>query len=353
MLLKTGSIEVVEAAPADVEADCARLLAATREHDVPPERMPWLYRDNPDGDAVIWLLRDQDSNESVGFTAALPRRMRVLGEERMCWIGSDFSVLPKYRTLGLALKLRRAAKDGIDAGRAEFLYAHPNDRMAVIHSKVGHSPIGQMIRLARPLRIAPHVAEATSSPRLGAVAGAVVDPLLRFVDRTTWRRRRVALSHVAEPVFDARFDGLFERATAGSSTILGVRDSRYLSWRYGRNPLQQTEAILAEESGRLVGYALLSRNESVHIKDVFPTDDAALAQELLAEAIRVGFRTGAQSVSATLLESHPLAATLQGWGFRRRAETSQMFGYCPADRPWAEALFDKSSWRISVGDRDV
>jgi hypothetical protein len=30
-----------------------------------------------------------------------------------------------------------------------------------------------------------------------------------------------------------------------------------------------------------------------------------------------------------------------------------MYAYCPADRPWAEAVLDQGQWLLTVGDRDV
>ena len=172
--------EIVEE-PLDVARDDAiAVLDATRRHDVDVTRFQWLYCDNPDGPAVLWAIRKAETGEMAGFTVALPRRMLVNGEIVRAWNGADFSILPRFRTLGLAIKLRRAAKDGVDAGRVDFLYAHPNEKMAVIHGKVGHTPIGEMVRYAKVLKTAPYIERKVGSGALAAVGGAVMDPLLRF-----------------------------------------------------------------------------------------------------------------------------------------------------------------------------
>ena len=53
----------------------------------------------------------------AGFTVAIPRRMRVDGSPCVCWNCADFSVAPKFRVLGVAVKLRRASREGVDAAR--------------------------------------------------------------------------------------------------------------------------------------------------------------------------------------------------------------------------------------------
>jgi len=75
--------------------------------------------------------------------------VRVRGNDVLCWNCGDFSVDQKYRSLGIALKLRRAAKNAVDKGTVDALYAHPNERMAVIYQRVGHTCIGQMNRFAK------------------------------------------------------------------------------------------------------------------------------------------------------------------------------------------------------------
>jgi hypothetical protein len=349
-----SAIEVIEVSPLGYRDECCAVLNATRDRQSDASRFDWLYLQNPDGNAIVWILRDGETGEVAGFTAAIPRRMWVHGAERMCWIGSDFSVLPQYRTLGLAVKLRRAAKIEIDAGRAAFLYAHPNDRMAVIHSRVGHSPVGNMIRLARPLRVGPLVAERVSSRAVGLAAGAILDPAIRWTDSASWSTRKYEFLHLPTAAFDSRFDDLFTREGRQPDAVIGVRDSTYLNWRYAANPCYRSEVLLALRRGELAGFAVFVREgESMSIKDIFPTRHPGIVGGLLQELRRFGYRSGLQSVSMTLLESNPIVGVLRCQGFRQRAETSQMFAYSPPDRPWAAAVVSPDQWRLTVGDRDL
>jgi hypothetical protein len=211
-----------------------------------------------------------------------------------------------------------------------------------------------MVRLARPLRVGPYVGETLASPRAGRLAGRVLDPLRRFADPVNWGRGRHRYWRLESAVFDQRFDELFRKSTEGFRGVIGVRDSRYLNWRYSANPVYQTQMLAAERDDKLAAYALFVEEDgTAAIKDIFPMHCPDLVRDVLGELIRLGYQRGWRSIGMTLLESNPVLAVLAGLGFRPRAETSLMYAYCPADRPWAEAVLDQGQWLLTVGDRDV
>ncbi|MBX3440140.1 MAG: hypothetical protein KF861_21800 [Planctomycetaceae bacterium] len=353
MTTTTGYEVAREPALEPVRDDLVALINATRSRTVDGRRFDWLYEENPDGPAVIWSLRKADTGEMVGFTACLPRRMLVEGVERRAWVGADFSMLPHSRTLGPALKLRRAAKEAIDAGEVDFLYSHPNDRMASIHQRVGHQRIGLMQRYARVLRTESLVAERLKSPMLGQIGGAVLDPFLRLADPEKRTQRECCIERHPSCRFDARFDVLFaERAPKNG--VFGVRDALYLNWRYGTNPLYESHVITALRDDRLAGYLVFNiESDSLYIRDVFPADDPAVARDLLAEATRWGRELRLRSATFTVFQGNSILPVLEQFGYRPRAEQSQMFAYAGPQLHSSGVLAQADNWQITVGDRDV
>lgn len=347
------SFQVVEDSLDTAREEAIAVLDATRRGQIEAVRFDWLYRDNPDGQAVLWAVRKVETGEMAGFTVALPRRMIVDGQMRTCWNGADFSMKPKFRTLGLAMKLRRAAKEGVDGGRVDFLYAHPNEKMALIHSKVGHSPVGRMLRYAKVLRTGPYIEKRAGNRLLAAAMGAAVDPVLRLAGRE-FRHRPVHDVQAVDSVrFDDRYDGLFEEA-AGRARIVGVRDADYLNWRYADNPLYETRALEARDGNRLRGYLLYTIQDDVaNIKDIFPPGDGRVARDLIAGMIRKGRKLGLKSLSVATLEGNPVDPYFAEFGFRRRPEISEMFAYASPDSPWCDMVLDGNAWFLTVGDRDV
>jgi len=347
------SFEVIEQSLNAARDEAIAVLNQTRRHATDEARFDWLYRGNPDGEAVLWAVRKVATGEMAGFTVALPRRMMVDGQLRTCWNGADFSIRPEFRALGPAIKLRRAAKVGIDAGRADFLYAHPNERMAVIHSKVGHFPVGRMRRYAKVLRSGPYIERKVGNKRVAAAAGTIIDPLVRLAGRESRHRSKLDIAAVSPARFDDRYDRLFEEHT-NCSRVVGVRDARYLNWRYAENPLYQTHALEAREGNRLLGYLLfIAESDVLQIKDVFPPGNEAAARDLIAGVIREGRKRRLQSASITTLEGNSLDPLLAEFGFHPRAETSEMFAYAPESSPLRDVVLDAHSWFVTVGDRDV
>ena len=348
-----SQVKVFEENFSDVCNETMELLNLTRRQTSDEMRFQWLYGANPDGVAKFWTIRDSESGKMVGFTAALPRRILVSGCTKIAWNCADFSVHPQYRTLGPAIKLRRAARRGVDEGCVDFLYAHPNHRMAAVHRRVGHVPIGKMVRYARFVKATVHLQQRLRNEFLGLLAGCVVDPLLSLVRRETWRRGVHEMKVFNDAQFDDRFDRLFDES-AGTADVIGMRDSRYLNWRYAENPLYQTHAITATKGGDLCGYLLFVIQDGVvHIKDLFPATDVSAASDLVSHVLKLARRRNIKSVSCAVLDGSSLLDTLRHFGFLERADCSEMFGYARIDDSIRPTILEKSSWFLTVGDRDV
>lgn len=341
---------VQEEDPSKVQEEAVSVLSATRTTRIDEQRMRWLYSSNPDGPATFWSIRKEETGQMAGFTVCLPRRMIVNGVETICWNGADFSILPQFRALGVAIKLRRAAKTAIDEGRVAFLYSHPNAKMQVIHERVGHFPIGEMVRYAKPLRTAPYL-ERRMPSWLARLGGAMADPWATYTRKERRHRSESEIKVRDDLRFDDRYDRLFADVSP-KRPLLGVRDSRYLKWRYETNPLKEYGVAEATQNEHLSGYMTFhSEDKTLQICDVFARDPGT-AMDLLIAVIRWA-RSAFHTVSFTLLENSTEISLLEELGFRRREDKSNMFGYAPAESKLAELIRSSSNWRITVGDRDV
>jgi len=330
--------------------ELTQLLQVTRNVPINATRIEWLYRDNPDGPAVIWVVR-APTQELIGFTVGLPRRMVVMGKQHTCWNCADFSVQARYRTLGIAAELRRAATRDVNAGRVAFLYAHPNDRMKIVHERAGHVPVGRMVRFARILHSARHIRNRLSLPKVSAAIAAAVD---RFVNiRGSSHRYSSQVAITDKPDFDARFDQLFWSAHS-SHQVIGVRDAAYLNWRYRDNPVYATSLCTAERKGTLLGYALFMRQDDVmHVKDIFMAEDETIGADLMAALVAHGLDQKLASISFATLHGNPLIPLLQKFGFLYRPPDTSMFVHVASGDPLRTVLEKPELWYLTVGDRDI
>lgn len=309
-----------------------------------PERFQWLYFDNPDGRATAWFAIDDRTGAIAGCTAVLPRRVRLKDSSRvvLAWNCGDFCINPKYRTLGVAMKLRRVARDAVDAGQSAFLYAHPNDRMLQVHLKVGHIPLGSMVRYAKLLR--PRH-ESGVVRRAGGAA-------LRLLGRDVLVRRRHEAAVVEGGGVPADITAIYDRVAGRVGTSV-VRDHRYLDWRFGANPVERHAMLVMRVAGSPTGYAAFAvRDDVAVVKDWLAVDEDARTQ-LFAAMIAWFRQLGLASVSVSALESHPDIPALRSFGFFARPERSTAIAYVAGTGNGRTAVTSPSSWYMTVGDRDL
>jgi glycosyltransferase involved in cell wall biosynthesis len=306
------------------------------------ERFEWLYLRNPDGRARAWFVYDADTGDPAGFAAVFPRRIRVRGQREavVAWNCGDVSVRQRYRGNGAATMLRRAARDAVDRGESPFLYAHPNDRMLPAHLKVGHRPLADMVRLAKPLRLAG-----------GGVVGSVSAIALRGAG-LDWA---VAARDDVEEL-QGCVGGEFDELDAAVAPRLGtalVRDATYLNWRFRRCPEYSTAIWTSRRAGRLTGYVVWAEQDrAAVVKDWLAADHRAWSS--LFAALVAGARgRELESISVTALETHPDLSRLRRFGFLRRPGSSTAVAYAGDQFPHRRDVMQADAWYMTVGDRDV
>ncbi len=159
------------------------------------------------------------------------------------------------------------------------------------------------------------------------------------------------------PMFDDRFDSLWQRIGAGPSRLRAVRTRAVLQWRFQADLDAGRAAILASESGgNLSGYIVLARRPGsdlgMRLYDVADfqaaEDDPATFRDLLLAAVQFAREEGGDAVklmTGTPAKRGPAAALrpytyeLPFWQLYYRAspELKQVLGAAEA---WDFSLFD-------------
>jgi hypothetical protein len=330
-----------------------RTLNQNRARITDERRYRWLYLDNPFGKAKAWIAVDDRNNAIAGFTAVFPRLMYVDGEKVLCWNCGDFSINQSYRTLGVAVQLRSAATRIVNERQVPFLYAHPNDRMKIVHLRAGHKVIGQMVRFAIPLRIDRCLPLFPGRSWVSSGLTYVANALRSIRDQPRRLRQSFQAKICDRFPEDAPFNSLLEDVR-GRLPIFGLRNYEFLKWRFGMNPMIRLHTLLLYRTGELVGYAFYSfKDETMYINDMFTLPELGISDALISHLTDIGCDHRAKAVSVTLLESNPLIQSLIGGGYLRRPETSSVIVHTAPGSPWGPMLQDKTNWFMTVGDRDI
>lgn len=329
------------------------MLQENRSHLIEEERYEWLYRQNPFEEAIGWIAMDEKENKPIGFTVVTPRLVRVKGKDVICWNCGDFSIDKKYRTLGVAVKLRKMARDGVNAGVVPFLYAHPNDRMLVVHQRVGHPVIGQMVRYAKVIRLNKKMQDMLKHRIMADTLSGLGNSLLKLVGKEQWYYRGYDLDFGVNIEYTEEFDALFDQVNQQYAVCV-VRNAKYLNWRYSTSPLYKMTTMMLRRNRKLCGYLIYYYEEPdvVQVKDVFYEDDN-VARHLMGMLISELRRQRVCTISVSLLSSNPFVEILKFFGFSQRSEVSSVIVYSNPSFEYADVVRDTKNWFMIVGDRDV
>lgn len=320
------------------------------------KRFDWIYLNNPFGRAKAWIIYNDDTGQAVGFTGVFPRPVFVNGKEYLAWNCGDFSIDKKYRALGVALKLRRAAKNDVDAGRVPFLYAHPNKRMEVVHLRVGHKKISEMRRFALPLKFDRYFKDRLPVEFLAKIVALPINSSLRlkYALKNPKNIKGQILANVeCRPEHEALFEAMKKQFK-----VIGIRNCSFLKWKFADHPNFKYQQFDCYRGNQLIGTLFFTvKNQVVHLIDVLVNDHQAdiipLFERFINEVYKNKF---AQVLSFIIQTNNPIIPLLKELGFKERNDaTSSVIAYANEEKnkQIATIVLNGANWFMTVGDRDA
>lgn len=339
---------------ADVHAEQEAILDVLRDGDLPhatPEHYEWLYLRNPDGPARAWVVTDDRSGKIIGAAAAFPRRLHVQGRTVLGWNLGDFCIRKDHRALGPALALQRACVAPVLSGEVGIAYDHPSDVMVAIYRRMKLGTDTPVTRFARLLRVDEKVRSVLPDGWIARTVSGVANAALRVAARGR-RRESPGPAEVLGGRFDERADTL-DTAIAGDVAISGVRDSRYLNWRYLDHPSLPFEATVIERDGRLLGYAVFRvHGTTAVVADLNSGGDRTVDDALIGHVEESLRRRRVGTLSVPAIPGTARAEWLQACGFSARESTPMVVVTAPGGE-LERVANDSKNWFYSDGDRDV
>jgi hypothetical protein len=317
-------------------------------------RFDWSYFSNPYGVARAWLAIDESSGKVIGMASAFPRRVWVRDKSVLCWNTGDFSIDREFRTLGVALKLRRAEKSSVDRGETAFLYCYPMDRMRVVLERVGHFALSSTPRHRIILKLDELLERCIGANALSSGLARVANLCLLAYRGNIVHCRGLTVQLESKGKFGKEYDELFERVRERHS-IITVRDSQFLTWRFLQSMLYRSIRIFRMSGGRgvLRGYAVLDvSGRGARVLDLL-VDDESLVRVLLHGIIR-GLRSqGVCRLAMRAAASDPVVKELRSFGMVcQDSSDSSVMAYAPANSSWFTFL-NEGYWFMTQADRDV
>jgi len=314
---------------ADLSADRNLLLHGLKNWLSPLAdelRFDWLYLSNPFGQARTWLAVDSVSGGLVGALSAFPRRFFYDSSQVQGCVWGDFFIDPKYRSLGPALLLQKAALAAIDGQPWEIAYDFPSQTMTALYSRLGIAVGAPLVRFAKPLRLdrflSSRVTPQWLANGLARIGNAVLGSTARRINIPPGSEMGVQEVPCGEEFTE------FARATRNPLVIELEHSAEYLNWRYLSDPHTQHRIHTLRESGRLAAYAVLVQNQDgAAVTDLVGSDKTSL-RLLLLTIERDLRRLGTPVLSIPISQGHPFEQLLRSLGFRQR-ESHPIIFYRP------------------------
>ncbi len=279
-----------------------RGVNATRRFDQRVARFDHVYKDNPDGQGLLWIVRDSHGN-LIGKSGAVPRQLYV-GEMLLTgYVLIDTWIHPDHRVLGPAMLLLKASLEHMNAGHMDFCAEISKGAMDAIWKRLGVEPCGNLVRYSKPLRLDWYLERHLQSAWLAKCISPVGNLLLKARDAFIRPNSSLEIS-IQEEECGEEFTQLVDRLGPNFGFCMR-RTAEFLNWSYRGHCYYSHQIITARRNGELVGYCVLSNEDPVmNVVDILTEDDPTTIYGLFAKVVEISRRrNSAMSIWVSLLES--------------------------------------------------
>lgn len=342
---------------ADIEKDKYEILKFWEENHAKPldKKYEWIYEGNPAGKAIIWILRDDTSQQVVGMAVIFPRIYSVSGIDMLAGINGDFLVSKHHRTLGPAMILQRSIVSSVDNSEVDFVYGFPNKNAEPVTKRVGFECLGETIRLVKIIKTASILAKMNLPGWLVKITSPLFDLALKIVFVDTWAMRSNGyICREVKEVNDS-FDQ-FWLELKSSYTVVGDRSASAITWKYLKDPDDDNKifAVYDANISMLRGYIVYRLDaESVDIRDISFSEDKKALMALIANFVKHVSPLDPKSITITLLENDNIAGALRRFGFTRGKSDGKVYIYYNKERKEKLHLLGKAdNWWLMRSDED-
>jgi hypothetical protein len=259
-ILKSGNFE-----PGDEKDILALNLQEYGERHVmiSAEDFQWRFEQNPAGQAVISVVRDESSGRVIAFTWMVPIQMRLFEHTRPGAMTANQLVHPDFRNTMAYVHLIRHRIQRLRQERVSFRFSFPIEEIWERMRKIEKLSSFTIPLLIRPLDIQTLARHRFSEPwkqRLVSWGGYLGRPLLFPYRIRAKIPEGLSLQWIDE--FDNSFNDFWERVK-DKYNIAIVRDQAFLNWRFAPVSGREYQILSAVYKKRLVGYLVLRCTDEI------------------------------------------------------------------------------------------
>jgi hypothetical protein len=347
----------------------------------------WTYEGNPAGQAITFLVRDNDSTEYVGCLSMFPRKFSIDGinlrvavladmfvskehrrsaifprkfsvdsKDPRAGLPEDLFVSKEHRVVAPSAKLVNEVISIVQEDRFDLLYAaFPNKKSDPCFKRSGFNRLGPTTRIAKVVKTSEQLQKRRFCKYLIRPVSVLLDVALKLFAFETWYRFKGGFVCEEMSNFDERFDNLWMRSKS-RFRVVSERSSELLRWKYVEQPDTEFKiyAIFNSKKTELKGYIVtLVDGISILIKDLVLPEDKTTARIFVSNFLRHVKKHPQSSIVLNFLENKEIVGFLKIFGFVKRPSDRAAYYYC-SERLLKRfpVLEDLEAWLLTNFDMD-
>jgi len=316
----------------------------------------WIYEQNPDGKAMVWLVRDTETGEYVGMTSLFPRNILYMNHKQLSTIGGDLFICPSHRSLKAAIMLQRAVLAAVDMGATSSIYTFPNRQAALIMRRVGFKHIDPMVRMVWILRSEEQLQKRGINKFLSKIFSLPIDLYLWRKSFTSARFVKHNLECINLQSFDQRYEGLWDRCKKHFSISLD-KNTSYMNWKYISDPDSHSKifCVIDNSNNKMYGCIVYRQDElSIEIRDLILDENDRVNRFFVYQFLKFIKPLKPDSAYVSVLDNSSMKARLQKLGFMQGSKGRDIFYYNSTHSSTdMSAMSESRNWLLMNCDDDT
>ncbi len=321
------------------------------------EHWRWQFRDNPYGGPFVSLARRVRDGAVVGSYSVMPIQLNLVGRPVLACQSVDTAVHPDFRGQRIFEKTATDCYEWCAGSGLQAVVGFPNANsypgfVRGLEWKRIVFPTQSMLRLSLALGLR----RVLGVPALASLA----DLPYRLTVGTRLGARHALARRLAGP--GVRFAGTdtvpaayeaFWNAWRSQEYLSLWKDSKYLAWRYDRDPDQRFQHRWLERDGAITAYAVATEIDGALVlcELMIGGRDVAMGRLLACELVAEARRRGLRAVSFLGHDAGITRDVLEG--FEHTVSYTNVFGgRAFAGGTLAETLPHAGNWSVAFGDGD-
>lgn len=320
--------------------------------DADLDRWIWEFKASPLGSLMIVA---EHQEQMVGFYARLPVQMEAGGKILKCSIACDAMVHRNFRRRGLYRQLSNISwEEALKEGHA-ISFGFSN-RVTYKHRLEGVLGICRVPLLVKFFDTYEEIKKRVGNEFLARVFSIFANYVFgRFYRvRESFGITNLRLTEIGK--FDGRVDSFWKEASTAFNVAV-VRSKEYLNWRYFERPGSNFTVLLVEDEDKILGYSVLSVQETMHNKRGYIIDIVTLPnrpeviQFLVSTAIDRLRKEKVGLILCMIMKNNQYYRVLRKNGFMA-LKGSYLTARADYSKVSQALVKDPKNWYITFGDSD-